>query len=67
MLICVVINEIANLNPVSYLMEDQTTGDSKRNFGFIAQDVESVLPEVVNTPKQKMIYILSNIHLLSLF
>ena len=44
------LNEIANLNPVSYLMEDQT-GDSKRNFGFIAQDIESVLPEVVNTPK----------------
>lgn len=36
-------------------MEDQT-GDSKRNFCFIAQDVESVLPKVVNTPKTENDY-----------
>jgi hypothetical protein len=42
--------EIINrLDPVSYLTIDQNEGD-RRNFGFIAQDLHSLIPEAVNVP-----------------
>jgi hypothetical protein len=45
--------EIINrLRPVSYLTIAQDEGD-KRNYGFIAQDLQELIPEAVNVPAQE--------------
>lgn len=40
------LNEILALKPSSYLMNEQNK-DSVKNLGFIAQDTQSVIPEIV--------------------
>jgi hypothetical protein len=40
---------INRISPVSYLTIEQNEGDRK-NYGFIAQDLHSIIPEAVNVP-----------------
>ncbi|MBI2355374.1 MAG: tail fiber domain-containing protein [Deltaproteobacteria bacterium] len=40
--------EILRLNPVTYHMNEQAETDRK-NIGFIAQEIEAVIPEMVST------------------
>ena len=42
------LNDILKLKPVSYLMINQNEEIDKRNLGLIAQDLENIIPEVVN-------------------
>lgn len=41
------LSNLARLTPVSYTRTDETTG--KRHLGFLAQEMESVYPEIVHT------------------
>ncbi|WP_178988190.1 tail fiber domain-containing protein [Winogradskyella schleiferi] len=38
------LNKVMQLNPVSYLMKDQT--DTKRNLGLISQEVKEIFPSI---------------------
>ncbi|MBU2930137.1 tail fiber domain-containing protein [Winogradskyella psychrotolerans] len=38
--------KVMQLNPVSYLMKDQT--DTKRNLGLISQEVQKIFPSITN-------------------
>lgn len=40
------LDKVMQLNPVSYLMKDQT--DTKRNIGLISQEVQEVFPSITN-------------------
>lgn len=40
------LNELMNLRPVSFYWKDAPTGD-RRRIGFVAQELQTVLPEVV--------------------
>jgi hypothetical protein len=42
------LNDVLKLKPVSYLMKNQNEDIDKKNLGLIAQDLEDVIPEVVN-------------------
>ena len=42
------LNEVLKFKPVSYLMINQNEEIDKRNLGLIAQDLENIIPEVVN-------------------
>ena len=44
------IDELKQLRPVSYYMNDQDETTDRLNLGFIAQEVLSVIPEAVNVP-----------------
>ena len=44
------LNDILKFKPVSYFMENQNQDIDKRNLGFIAQDLEDIIPEIVNVP-----------------
>ena len=44
------LNDVLKFKPVSYLMENQNEEIDKRNLGFIAQDLEYIIPEIVNVP-----------------
>ena len=44
------LNDVLKFKPVSYLMENQNEDIDKRNLGFIAQDLEYIIPEIVNVP-----------------
>lgn len=44
------IDELKQLRPVSYYMNDQDESTDKLNLGFIAQEVLSVIPEAVDVP-----------------
>jgi hypothetical protein len=44
------LNDVLNFKPVSYFMENQNEDIDKRNLGFIAQDLEDIIPEIVNVP-----------------
>ena len=44
------LNDVLKFKPVSYLMENQNEDTDKRNLGFIAQDLEYIIPEIVNVP-----------------
>jgi hypothetical protein len=46
------LDSLSLLNPISYKRVDETTG--QRHLGFIAQQVESVYPEVVHTDYEGM-------------
>jgi hypothetical protein len=41
-----VLSKILSLNPVNYLMKDEAT-NSKKHFGFLSQEVETIFPELV--------------------
>jgi hypothetical protein len=43
------VEELMKLRPVTYRMKDDTAKATR--FGFIAQEIEKVMPEVVNKPK----------------
>ena len=40
------LNKVMQLNPVSYLMKDQT--DTKRNIGLISQEVQEIFPSITH-------------------
>jgi hypothetical protein len=42
------LNDVLKLKPVSYLMKNQNEDIDKKNLGLIAQDLEDIIPEVVN-------------------
>ena len=44
------LDDILKFKPVSYFMENQNEDIDKRNLGFIAQDLEDIIPEIVNVP-----------------
>jgi len=44
------LNDVLKFKPVSYFMENQNQDIDKRNLGFIAQDLEDIIPEIVNVP-----------------
>jgi hypothetical protein len=44
------LNDVLKFKPVSYFMENQNEDIDKRNLGFIAQDLEDIIPEIVNVP-----------------
>jgi len=44
------LNDVLKFKPVSYFMENQNQDVDKRNLGFIAQDLEYIIPEIVNVP-----------------
>ncbi len=44
------LNDVLKFKPVSYFMENQNEYIDKRNLGFIAQDLEDIIPEIVNVP-----------------
>jgi len=46
------LSNIDNIKPVSYTRNDETTG--RRHIGFIAQEMETVYPEVVHTDYEGM-------------
>ena len=43
------LNIITQLNAYSYYFKDDSTPNRKREFGLLAQEVESILPELVDT------------------
>jgi hypothetical protein len=45
-----VLNDVISLNPVSYLTLEQQLTD-KKSYGFIAQELKEVFPNIVNEPK----------------
>jgi len=45
-----VIDLVNRINPVSYLLLDQNELTDKKNYGFIAQEIETIFPNVVNRP-----------------
>ncbi|MBO9611833.1 MAG: tail fiber domain-containing protein [Dyadobacter sp.] len=49
------VEQLMKLRPVTYRMKDDAAGATR--FGFIAQELEEVMPEVVNKPKtEKQFY-----------
>lgn len=52
------LNKIKDLKPVSYKLKDSI---KERNLGFIAQDVQKVIPEAVSTA-QNMAYNIDDFH-----
>ena len=44
------LEDVLKLKPVSYLMKSHNNETDKRNLGFIAQDIEDIICEVVNVP-----------------
>ncbi|MFK7782886.1 tail fiber domain-containing protein [Psychroserpens sp.] len=51
------LNKVMQLNPVSYLMKDQT--DSKRNLGLISQEVKELFPSITHYVKDSDLLALS--------
>ncbi|MCF6279431.1 MAG: tail fiber domain-containing protein [Flavobacteriaceae bacterium] len=51
------LNKIMQLNPVSYLMKNQT--GTKRNLGLISQEVQKIFPSITNYNKEADILTLS--------
>ncbi len=51
------LNKVMQLNPVSYLMKDQT--DTKRNLGLISQDVQELFPSITHYVKESDVLALS--------
>jgi hypothetical protein len=47
-----VLNDVISLNPVSYLTLEQQLTD-KKSYGFIAQELKEVFPNIVNEPKNE--------------
>ena len=45
-----VLENINKLNPISYLTLDQNNTD-KKSYGFIAQEINELFPDIVNEPK----------------
>jgi hypothetical protein len=45
-----VLENINKLNPISYLTLDQNNTD-KKSYGFIAQEIQELFPDIVNEPK----------------
>ena len=45
-----VLDDVISLNPVSYLTLEQQLTD-KKSYGFIAQELKEVFPNIVNEPK----------------
>jgi hypothetical protein len=45
-----VLENINKLNPVSYLRLEQSIAD-KKSYGFIAQEISNIFPNIVNEPK----------------
>ncbi|SDH33533.1 tail fiber domain-containing protein [Winogradskyella thalassocola] len=51
------LNKVMQLNPVSYLMKDQT--DTKRNLGLISQEVQVIFPSITNYVEESDLITLS--------
>jgi hypothetical protein len=51
------LNKVMQLNPVSYLMKDQT--DTKRNLGLISQEVQEIFPSITHYVKESDLLTLS--------
>ena len=51
------LNKVMQLNPVSYLMKDQT--DTKRNHGLISQEVKEIFPSITHYVKESDLLTLS--------
>jgi len=45
-----VIDLVNKINPVSYFLLDQNEITDKKSYGFIAQEIETIFPNVVNCP-----------------
>jgi hypothetical protein len=58
------LNKVMQLNPVSYLMIDQT--DAKRNLGLISQEVQEIFPSITHSVKEQDILTLSYTELISI-
>ena len=59
------IDDLKKLRAVSYLMGTQDEDTSRRNLGFIAQEVFEVIPEAVNKPEdEEQMYGLESIALI---
>ena len=48
-----VIDLVNKINPVSYFLLDQNELTDKKKYGFIAQEMETIFPNVVNCPKDE--------------
>jgi hypothetical protein len=46
------LNKIQQINGVTFIRTDKGHDNNRRHAGVIAQEVEKVLPEVVNTDKE---------------
>ena len=44
------LKDVLKFKPVSYFMENQNEDIDKKNLGFLAQDLEDIVPEIVNVP-----------------
>jgi hypothetical protein len=42
------LKDVLKFKPVSYFMENQNEDIDKKNLGFLAQDLEDIVPEIVN-------------------
>jgi hypothetical protein len=51
------LNKVMQLNPVSYLMKDQT--DTNRNLGLISQEVQEIFPSITHYVKDSDVLALS--------
>ena len=51
------LNKVMQLNPVSYLMKDQT--DTKRNHGLISQEAKEIFPSITHYVKESDLLTLS--------
>ncbi len=51
------LNKVMQLNPVSYLMKDQT--DKKRNLGLISQEVQEIFPSITTYVEESDLIALS--------
>lgn len=49
------LSKIMQLNTYSYYYKDDTTQNRKREFGILAQEIESILPELVDTSHELML------------
>ena len=52
-----ILNKVLQLNPVSYLMLDQT--DNNRNLGLISQEVQAIFPSITHYVKESDLLTLS--------
>jgi len=48
-----VIDLVNKINPVSYFLLDQNELIDKKSYGFIAQEIETIFPNVVNCPSSE--------------
>ena len=48
------LDKVLQLRPVSYLLKDPSAQTAGVQFGFVAQDVERVVPEIVHTDDSGM-------------